>query len=262
MYVKLFEDILDSTIWMEDHHVVRVFLMMLLKSDMEGYLTMPIPAIARRSRVTLSEAKDALERLQSPDEFSQSDEEEGRRVVRLSETEPIWFMVNKEKYRALRSADQKREYQKRYMREWRARKSREEKSNGLAYEDTDTDTDIHVSSVNTRNKEKKGKRAKPFKPPTPEEVQKYLWEKDEFRFTGRDVVEYYEANEWRDSKNNPVKNWKMKVLSAWIKFKNEQNVPQSDCPVCKSTVHLDGHHKFCQIPKILAGEENADVAPF
>jgi hypothetical protein len=143
MYVKLFDDLLDSTIWMEKDHIVRVWLTLLLLSNSEGFVEMPIPAIASRARVGLDECAEAIARLEAPDPYSRTGLEEGRRILRVTEEKTLWKIVNFEYYRALRSADQKREYQKRYMREYRARKKKTSQSEDSAGKFSQSETKSH-----------------------------------------------------------------------------------------------------------------------
>lgn len=119
MYVKLFQDLLDSTIWMEKDHVVRVWLTLLLLADSEGYVEIPIPALAQRARVALDECAEAIDRLEAPDPYSRTSAEDGRRLIRVTDERTLWQITNYEYYRSMRSVQQKREYQKRYMREYR-----------------------------------------------------------------------------------------------------------------------------------------------
>lgn len=122
MYVKLFQDLLDSTIWMEKDHVVRVWLTLLLLADSEGFVEIPIPALAQRARVGLDECAEAIDRLEAPDPYSRTGVEEGRRIIRLTDERTLWQITNYEYYRSMKSVQQKREYQKRYMRDWRAKR--------------------------------------------------------------------------------------------------------------------------------------------
>lgn len=75
------------------------------------------------------------------------------------------------------------------------------------------------------------KKPKKFIPPTLEEVKAYVRERN----SGVDPVkfwEYYEAGGWKDSKGNPVKNWKQKLLT-WEKkdgAKEGRNAPVSADP--------------------------------
>lgn len=64
----------------------------------------------------------------------------------------------------------------------------------------------------TEKKSSKGRRKKTFVPPTVEEVRQYCEE----RGNGIDAqyfVDYYAANDWHDSKGDPVKSWKQRVLT-------------------------------------------------
>tara|TARA_R110000772_G_scaffold173326_3_gene285285 strand:- start:2785 stop:3570 length:786 start_codon:yes stop_codon:yes gene_type:complete len=86
------------------------------------------------------------------------------------------------------------------------------------------------------------KKPKTFQPPTKEEFITYLvaempvinseWTKD--RTTRAAILQFdtYEGNDWKDGKNTPVKNWKMKVKNAMIHKK-----PWSFGEAKKKTVH-------------------------
>jgi hypothetical protein len=161
MYVKLFRDMLNSTIWMQDDYVVRVWLVFLLMADQDGLVKIPIPALAMRARTTIDNARDAVRYLESPDPDSQSSEEGGRRILRIDDDDPVWFIVNYEKYKKIRNAEDRRAYMKNYMRDYRAKKKRDESVNSvnsgkplLAHIETETDieTEIdieHLSSMST-----------------------------------------------------------------------------------------------------------------
>ena len=146
MYVKLFRDMLDSTLWMQPDHVVRVWLTLLLLADREGFVEVPVPALASRARVSLEHAIESIEVLEAPDEFSRTDEEEGRRILRITEEKTLWKIVNYEFYRKMRTADQKRQYQKMYMRDWR-KKRKEEDSHGEENQDSTSRCDEKVHEL-------------------------------------------------------------------------------------------------------------------
>jgi hypothetical protein len=145
MYIKLWDDILDSTIWMEEDHVVRVFLTFLLVANWDGFVDMPIPAIAQRARVSIQECIAAIEKLEAPDPFSRTKAEQGRRIIRVTEEQTLWHITNFEKRRGLRDEKAKRKHQAAYMRDWRARQKRIEAK----------------ESKKTDNK-RKGKNMKPY----------------------------------------------------------------------------------------------------
>lgn len=56
------------------------------------------------------------------------------------------------------------------------------------------------------------RRKKEFKPPTLAEVRAYCLERDSAVDPNR-FFEYFETGNWRDSKGQPVKNWKQKLLT-------------------------------------------------
>ncbi len=78
-----------------------------------------------------------------------------------------------------------------------------------------------------QNKKNKGgrKKAKPFKPPTPNECVLYFKEKGYTRESAIKFCDFYEANDWKDSKGNKVKSWKQKAIGVW--FKDENKMPDS-----------------------------------
>ena len=63
------------------------------------------------------------------------------------------------------------------------------------------------------NTNTKGKRAQVrFTPPTLEEVQAYCLERGN-AVDAKRFFDYFEANDWKDGKGNPVKSWKQKVIT-------------------------------------------------
>ncbi len=56
-----------------------------------------------------------------------------------------------------------------------------------------------------------------FSPPTLEEINEYIKEKN-LVVDGKQFFEYFDVGNWIDSKGNKVKNWKQKLLT-WNKFK-------------------------------------------
>lgn len=83
----------------------------------------------------------------------------------------------------------------------------------IPYTNTDINTDGYMSSPNGSDilGTQKRKR-KPFVPPTLEEVQAYCKERNS-PVNPKTFWEYYNAGEWKDSKGNPVKNWKQKLIT-------------------------------------------------
>jgi predicted phage replisome organizer len=61
-------------------------------------------------------------------------------------------------------------------------------------------------------------KRKRFVPPTLEEVESYCKERNN-SVDAKAFYDYYSAGEWKDSKGNPVKNWKQKLIT-WEKGDN------------------------------------------
>lgn len=57
---------------------------------------------------------------------------------------------------------------------------------------------------------------KKFKPPTVKEIEEYAFETG-YDVDAEQIHDYYSMNDWRDSKNTPIKNWKMKLRAVWFK---------------------------------------------
>lgn len=120
-YTKLFHSILASTIWREDDKTRIVWITLLAMSDKHGHCEGSIPGLADFARVSLKDCEAALERLMSPDTYSRSKEHDGRRIAAV---EGGWQLINHGKYRALLSADERRQYLAAKQREHRSKKSK------------------------------------------------------------------------------------------------------------------------------------------
>lgn len=105
-YTKLSSSILTSSIWVESHTTLRVWITMLALKGKGGEVPGTIPGIASIARVTIEEARDAIEKLESPDPYSRTPDHDGRRIEKI---EGGWVVVNHEKYKHMLSADDKRE---------------------------------------------------------------------------------------------------------------------------------------------------------
>jgi len=81
-----------------------------------------------------------------------------------------------------------------------------------------TSTCTPQSNTNkTQNTNKKNiiKKSRSFTPPTVEEVENYIKEKG-YCVEGNLFFEFYAANDWRDTNDKEVKNWKLKIIQ-WHK---------------------------------------------
>jgi len=119
MYAKLFSRIAQSSLMEEKVTTRYVFMMMLALADRHGDVIGTDVAIARMMNVTADEFSQAIGPLLAPDPDSNSQAEEGRRLV-SSENGRGYRIVNYVSYREMKSDEEKREYMRNYMRDRRA----------------------------------------------------------------------------------------------------------------------------------------------
>ena len=160
-FVKVYEEILDSSIWEEDLATRIVFLALMVRAKPPfGVAPVSVCAVARLANVTKEQAAHALERLSSPDPHSKSKEHEGRRIEVVDGGIKV---LNFERYRAGRPDSSGAERQRRY---------RERKLNEVSAEESDV-TERHVTSPasasasasdSASDSEKKQKRKRPSVP--------------------------------------------------------------------------------------------------
>ena len=124
-YTKLFSSIVTSTIWAEDVYTKVVWVTMLALSDAKGVVEASIPTLAYQARVSVPETEKAIQKLLAPDPHSRSKEHEGRRI---QEIDGGWLILNRAKYREKMSADERREYRAKWMREDRAEKKQQKEA--------------------------------------------------------------------------------------------------------------------------------------
>jgi hypothetical protein len=118
-YTKLFSSITDSTIWQEPSDIRIVWITMLAMADQHGYVGASVPGLAARAKVSMEACIKAIEKLHEPDEWSRTKEFEGRRIATV---DGGWVLLNHEKYRAIRDADERREQARLAMAKMRAKK--------------------------------------------------------------------------------------------------------------------------------------------
>lgn len=122
VYGKIFEQMYDGTLGTRGPWQALVtFQQMIVLADKEGVLDMTAEALARRTTIPLEIIRIGIAGLEATDPDSRTPDEDGRRIVRLSETRTWgWRIVNHAKYRAIRTAEERREYHRQYKRDQRA----------------------------------------------------------------------------------------------------------------------------------------------
>lgn len=130
-FAPLFSTIVDSSLWCEPDHVVKVFLTMMAKKDADMIVRGSAFNIAQWAKKTEAETLDALKILSSPDtKRIEKQAFEGRRIERVEEG---WLILNGKFYRELMVKENERARKRRWAAEKRAQESEEKKA--LKYSD-------------------------------------------------------------------------------------------------------------------------------
>ena len=126
MYGKLFSQMYDGTLGTQGPWEALVtFQQMIILADRDGTVDMTAEALARRTTVPLGVIKLGIGILEQPDPQSRTPDEDGRRIARLDqEREWGWRIVNYAKYRAIRTAEDRREYHRQYATGRRAKRAK------------------------------------------------------------------------------------------------------------------------------------------
>lgn len=128
-FTKLDSGIVHSTIWVQPHDVLRVWIALLALADQNGFARTAAPSLAHLCMVPLDRMREILTVLESPDEDSRSEAHDGRRIVKV---EGGWMLVNHAAYRAKRDPEADRERK----REW----DRQHRPSGHARQSDDSPT--------------------------------------------------------------------------------------------------------------------------
>ena len=151
MYGKIFASMYDGTLATRGPWQALVtFQQMIVLAEFDGTVDMTPEALSRRTTIPLDIITIGLAALEAPDDQSRSDNENGRRIVRLDPDRPWgWRIVNHAHYRAIRTAEERREYMRQYQRQRRSkhvnRLSTDVNNVTHADADADADADAEVS---------------------------------------------------------------------------------------------------------------------
>ena len=158
MYGKLFEAMFDGSLVTRGPWEAIVTLQQLvILCNAHGEVDMTPAAISNRTTIPLPLIEKGLAALEQPDPESRNPAEDGRRIVRLSEMRTWgWRIVNYEHYRQLRSAEERREYQRNYQRDRRSSAG----VNTSQQSSTPVNTVNHASTESTKAVSSKQKQIK------------------------------------------------------------------------------------------------------
>ena len=115
-FAKLDSRILQSSLWQEDSDTRIVWLTMLALADQHGMVAATAPGLATSARVPIEKTRHALDVFLSPDPDSRTPDNDGRRIERVSGG---YMILNYAAYRNTRDDNERREYMRTYMAEYR-----------------------------------------------------------------------------------------------------------------------------------------------
>jgi hypothetical protein len=115
MYAKLFSRIAQSSLMEEPIETRYTFMMLLAIADQSGDVIGTDVALARTINLPLATFTEAVKALMEPDPHSNSQDQEGRRLV-PSDNGRGYRIVNYTAYRAIKTAEEKKTYMREYMR--------------------------------------------------------------------------------------------------------------------------------------------------
>lgn len=124
-WTPLFSKIVDSSLWVEPDHVVKVFLTMLALKDADHVVRYNAFGLAQRAHKTEKEVLEALKILSSPDrDRIEPQPHQGRRIERVG-TEG-WRILNGQVYEDMMRSLNRKAYKAAKAAEYRRRKKEKE----------------------------------------------------------------------------------------------------------------------------------------
>lgn len=128
LYGKVFGSLYEGSMLGAGVHVFALWPYCLARADARGVVEVNPNLAAVVLGCSVTEIEQALEYLQRPDPDSRSREEEGRRLVR--EGQFAYRIVNYLRYREIRDAEARREYQREWVKGKRANRRKSTKVDG------------------------------------------------------------------------------------------------------------------------------------
>lgn len=86
---------------------------MLAIADADGMVSASLPGLASVSNVSLEAAEKAVSNLKSPDLYSRTKDNEGRRI---EEVDGGWLILNYQKYRRMLNEEERKEYKAKWIK--------------------------------------------------------------------------------------------------------------------------------------------------
>jgi hypothetical protein len=252
-YTKLFASIVTSTIWTEDDKTRIVWITMLALANKHGEVQASIPGLARVAGVSVESCAAAIEKFLSPDPYSRTPDDEGRRIENI---EGGWALLNHGKYREMASKDEAREAEAKRKRRYRAkleRNQKDETSQNVRDMSHDVPEKRHIAEADTDTKAdtkaKGGGDPKESTPPpldfpqpkeepfNPNRIAKFedvmKMARNQMPPISDECAEAFfdrmEADGWINNQGHPLADWRPRFrlwATAWAKNANSPNRKQ------------------------------------
>lgn len=219
MYAKVFTQIYDSSI-ADDWQVRVVFEDFLILGFPDGIVDMTLEAVSARTRIPIEIVSRAVKALEQPDPKSRTPDHEGRRLVLLDNHRDWgWFIVNYEKYKAIKREFDKKSYMRKFMQD---KRERERKTKCL----TEANRSLTSNSLSNSVPLERGVGETQIQTEFPVELPKgFPATVDDAiahaAFVGCDLI--FATDVWnkamgrggRDSKEVPIRSWRHHLATEW-----------------------------------------------
>ena len=193
-YSKLYSEIVMSSIWAEDDKTRLVWITMLALKDQVGYVPAAIPGLAGAARVSIDDCEKAINKLESPDKYSRTPDNEGRRIQKVKGG---WIVLNHKAFNERGMSELQKEQNRERVRRYREKHHDVMQCNGVCNADvmvkpTNINTNININQDKNKNLSDKS---------------------DDVNVYPDDFVQFW--------KSYPRKEAKKKALKAWKKAKDK-----------------------------------------
>lgn len=131
-YTKLYNSILTSSVWCgQDAEAKVVWITLLASADRNGVVDVTLPGLAKLAEVPVEKTKQVLDHLCALDPLDSVNSPLNGVKRRLDPLDRGWVLRNYKKYRDHRQYEERKEYMRKYMRDYMQKKRGTEKSNAV-----------------------------------------------------------------------------------------------------------------------------------
>lgn len=148
MYGKLFASMFTGSLHGHWQAIVT-FQQMVILADKDGTVEVTPAALSAITSIPLDIIEVGITVLEAPDVNSRTPDEDGRRIVRINPARPWgWHITNYAHYRAIRTAEERRDYHKNY---WHTRNKQDTQpdSTGTQQNQPIVEAKVEAEAVNT-----------------------------------------------------------------------------------------------------------------